>query len=110
MDPLSVLGIPIVTTFVIPSLAVEGKYFVPCGWEPFLGECLEVILPVLPHAVETLKGQACGCGAAETWIQNSLESGDAERYASGHNISIASKVSRGIVEMLKANGTPIKCV
>ena len=29
-------------------------------------ECLEVILPVLPHAVETLKGQAGECGTAET--------------------------------------------
>ncbi len=29
-------------------------------------ECLEVILPVLPHAVETLKGQAGDCGTAET--------------------------------------------
>ncbi|TEU15961.1 MAG: molybdopterin adenylyltransferase [Dehalococcoidia bacterium] len=29
-------------------------------------ECLEVILPALPHAVETLKGQAGECGAAET--------------------------------------------
>jgi molybdopterin adenylyltransferase len=28
-------------------------------------ECLEVILPVLPHAVETLKGQAGECGTAE---------------------------------------------
>ena len=28
-------------------------------------ECLEVILPALPHAVETLKGQASECGAAE---------------------------------------------
>jgi molybdopterin adenylyltransferase len=28
-------------------------------------ECLEVILPALPHAVETLKGQAGECGAAE---------------------------------------------
>ena len=28
-------------------------------------ECLEVILPVLPHAVETLKGQAGECGIAE---------------------------------------------
>lgn len=26
-------------------------------------ECLEVILPALPHAVETLKGQAGECGA-----------------------------------------------
>lgn len=29
-------------------------------------ECLEVILPVLPHAVETLKGEAGECGTAET--------------------------------------------
>ena len=29
-------------------------------------ECLEVILPVLPHAVETLKGQASECGTPET--------------------------------------------
>jgi molybdopterin adenylyltransferase len=29
-------------------------------------ECLEVILPVLPHAVETLKGQAGECGIAQT--------------------------------------------
>jgi molybdenum cofactor synthesis domain-containing protein len=29
-------------------------------------ECLEVILPALPHAVETLKGQAGECGPAET--------------------------------------------
>jgi molybdopterin adenylyltransferase len=29
-------------------------------------ECLEVILPVLPHAVETLKGQAGECGTDET--------------------------------------------
>jgi molybdopterin adenylyltransferase len=28
-------------------------------------ECLEVILPALPHAVETLKGQAGECGVAE---------------------------------------------
>jgi molybdenum cofactor synthesis domain-containing protein len=28
-------------------------------------ECLEVILPALPHAVETLKGQAGECGPAE---------------------------------------------
>jgi molybdopterin adenylyltransferase len=28
-------------------------------------ECLEVILPALPHAVETLKGQAGECGATE---------------------------------------------
>jgi len=28
-------------------------------------ECLEPILPVLPHALETLKGQASECGAAE---------------------------------------------
>jgi molybdopterin adenylyltransferase len=28
-------------------------------------ECLEVILPALPHAVETLKGQAGDCGAAQ---------------------------------------------
>jgi molybdenum cofactor synthesis domain-containing protein len=27
-------------------------------------ECLEVILPALPHAVETLKGQAGECGAS----------------------------------------------
>jgi len=27
-------------------------------------ECLEVILPALPHAVETLKGQAGDCGTA----------------------------------------------
>jgi molybdenum cofactor synthesis domain-containing protein len=29
-------------------------------------ECLEVVLPALPHAVETLKGQAGECGASET--------------------------------------------
>jgi molybdenum cofactor synthesis domain-containing protein len=29
-------------------------------------ECLEVILPALPHAVETLKGQAAECGTSET--------------------------------------------
>ena len=29
-------------------------------------ECLEVILPVLPHAVETLKGQSGECGTTET--------------------------------------------
>jgi molybdopterin adenylyltransferase len=29
-------------------------------------ECLEVILPVLPHAVETLKGQAGECGTFQT--------------------------------------------
>jgi len=29
-------------------------------------ECLEVILPALPHAVETLKGQAGECGAPQT--------------------------------------------
>ena len=29
-------------------------------------ECLEPILPVLPHAVETLKGQASECGSPET--------------------------------------------
>jgi molybdopterin adenylyltransferase len=28
-------------------------------------ECLEVILPALPHAVETLKGQAGECGTTE---------------------------------------------
>ena len=28
-------------------------------------ECLQVILPALPHAVETLKGQAGECGIAE---------------------------------------------
>jgi len=28
-------------------------------------ECLEVVLPALPHAVETLKGQAGECGIAE---------------------------------------------
>ena len=28
-------------------------------------ECLEVILPVLPHAVETLKGQAGECGTVQ---------------------------------------------
>jgi molybdopterin adenylyltransferase len=28
-------------------------------------ECLEVILPALPHAVETLKGRSDECGAAE---------------------------------------------
>jgi len=29
-------------------------------------ECLEVILPALPHAVETLKGQSGECGTVET--------------------------------------------
>jgi molybdenum cofactor synthesis domain-containing protein len=29
-------------------------------------ECLEVILPALPHAVETLKGQAGECGTPQT--------------------------------------------
>ncbi|MDY7019429.1 MAG: molybdopterin adenylyltransferase [Chloroflexota bacterium] len=29
-------------------------------------ECLEAILPVLPHAVETLKGEASECGTPET--------------------------------------------
>jgi molybdenum cofactor synthesis domain-containing protein len=29
-------------------------------------ECLEVILPVLPHALETLKGQATECALPET--------------------------------------------
>ena len=29
-------------------------------------ECLQVILPALPHAVETLKGQAGECGTSET--------------------------------------------
>lgn len=29
-------------------------------------ECLQVVLPVLPHAVETLKGQAGECGASQT--------------------------------------------
>jgi molybdenum cofactor synthesis domain-containing protein len=29
-------------------------------------ECLAVILPALPHAVETLKGQAGECGTAQT--------------------------------------------
>jgi molybdenum cofactor synthesis domain-containing protein len=28
-------------------------------------ECLEVILPALPHAVETLKGQAGECGTSQ---------------------------------------------
>ena len=28
-------------------------------------ECLEVVLPALPHAVETLKGQAGECGIAQ---------------------------------------------
>jgi molybdenum cofactor synthesis domain-containing protein len=28
-------------------------------------ECLEVVLPTLPHAVETLKGQAGECGTAQ---------------------------------------------
>ena len=28
-------------------------------------ECLQVILPVLPHAVETLKGEAGECGTSE---------------------------------------------
>ncbi|MFO7773820.1 MAG: molybdopterin adenylyltransferase [Dehalococcoidia bacterium] len=32
-------------------------------------ECLEVILPALPHAVETLKGQAGECGAPESQTQ-----------------------------------------
>jgi molybdopterin adenylyltransferase len=32
-------------------------------------ECLEVILPALPHAVETLKGQAGECGTSETGSQ-----------------------------------------
>ena len=31
-------------------------------------ECLEVILPALPHALETLKGQASECGIPETQI------------------------------------------
>jgi molybdopterin adenylyltransferase len=29
-------------------------------------ECLQVILPALPHAVETLKGQAGECGTSQT--------------------------------------------
>jgi len=29
-------------------------------------ECLEVVLPALPHAVQTLKGQAGDCGTAQT--------------------------------------------
>jgi molybdenum cofactor synthesis domain-containing protein len=29
-------------------------------------ECLEVILPALPHAVETLKGQSDECGTSES--------------------------------------------
>jgi molybdopterin adenylyltransferase len=29
-------------------------------------ECLQVILPALPHAVETLKGQSDECGTAES--------------------------------------------
>jgi molybdopterin adenylyltransferase len=29
-------------------------------------ECLEVILPALPHAVETLRGEAGDCGATRT--------------------------------------------
>ena len=29
-------------------------------------ECLQVILPALPHAVETLKGQSGECGTSET--------------------------------------------
>jgi molybdenum cofactor synthesis domain-containing protein len=29
-------------------------------------ECLQVILPALPHAVETLKGQSSECASAET--------------------------------------------
>jgi molybdopterin adenylyltransferase len=29
-------------------------------------ECLEVILPALPHAVETLRGQAGECGTVQT--------------------------------------------
>jgi len=29
-------------------------------------ECLEVVLPALPHAIETLKGQASECGTPET--------------------------------------------
>jgi len=29
-------------------------------------ECLQVIVPVLPHAVETIKDQAGECGTAET--------------------------------------------
>jgi len=28
-------------------------------------DCLEAILPALPHAVETLKGQASECGTPE---------------------------------------------
>jgi hypothetical protein len=109
VDLISVLDISIATTLVIHLLLVEGKYAISCRWEAFPGECLEVVLQALPHAVETLKGRAGECGSAETWIQNSPESGDAERYASGHNISIASKASRGIIEMLKADAVPIKC-
>ena len=29
-------------------------------------ECLEIVLPVLPHAIETLKGQASECATPET--------------------------------------------
>jgi molybdopterin adenylyltransferase len=29
-------------------------------------ECLQVVLPVLPHAVETLKGQTDECGTSQT--------------------------------------------
>jgi len=29
-------------------------------------ECLQVILPVLPHAVETIKGQSDECGTSQT--------------------------------------------
>jgi molybdopterin adenylyltransferase len=29
-------------------------------------ECLEVILPALPHAVETLKGESGECGTAQS--------------------------------------------
>jgi len=29
-------------------------------------ECLDVILPALPHAIETLKGQVAECGTSET--------------------------------------------
>ena len=94
---------------MIPSLFVEGKYVVTSRREAFLGECLEVILLALPRAVETLKGQSLECGAAETWIQNSPDSVDAQRLDSGHNISIASKVSRGIIEILKAHAAPVKC-
>jgi molybdenum cofactor synthesis domain-containing protein len=32
-------------------------------------ECLEVILPALPHAVETLKGQASECAASEEFLR-----------------------------------------